>query len=319
MDYRIFTAGADDNDRRLDRIVRKFIQGDSLSLLYKALRKGLIKLNGAKASAEKHVFEGDQISIAAFLVEEKNETKEPSASVNNTLDIIFQNEHILVINKSYDVTVQGGNNSLNETVEAFYRENFSASSLSFRTGPLHRLDRKTTGLLCFSLSLKGARWFSENIATHNIKKVYSGILQGHLSDKQKWEDSISKNYDGTDSFQTVKITRAGTPGDEGKKAITTVTPKAWGSRNGTDFTLAEFKIETGRTHQIRAQSSFHGFPLLGDRAYGGNKIPETEYFLHAETLFFPKDNPLCLPERISAPFPEKFQIFLKTNMKDSVL
>ena len=309
MEFKTFTAGPDDNDRRLDRIIRTIIPKDSLSSLYKAIRKGLIKVNDSKTSAESHIFQGDKISIAAFLFESSG--SEPKKNENNSknipLDIVFQNEHILVVNKPYDTTVQGDKDSLNKIVQKYYEETIKTESISFKTGPLHRLDRKTTGLLCFSLSLKGARWFSENIATHNIKKIYSGIIQGKLLSSERWEDSLLKKYDKEESFQTVKV---GLNANESKTAITEVIPVSCGRWQNTDFTHTQFKIETGRTHQIRAQSAFHNHPLLGDTAYGGKKIPFTEYFLHAETLIFPKDNPLNLPEKITAPLPENFQKFL---------
>ena len=248
MEFKTFTAGPDDNDRRLDRIIRTIIPKDSLSSLYKAIRKGLIKVNDSKTSAEAHIFQGDKISIAAFLFESSDSElkKIENNSKNIPMDIVFQNEHILIINKPYDTTVQGDKDSLNKIVQNYYEETLKTESLSFKTGPLHRLDRKTTGLLCFSLSLKGARWFSENIATHNIKKIYSGIIQGKLLSSEHWEDSLLKKYDKEESFQTVRV---GINDSESKTAITEAIPVSYGRWQNTDFTHTQFKIETGRTHQ----------------------------------------------------------------------
>lgn len=316
MEFKTFTAGPDDNDRRLDRIIRKFVSNDSLSSIYKSIRKGLIKVNDSKSAAENHIFTGDKISIASFLLEnQSNKESNTNPKETSKLEIIFQNEHLIIINKPYDITVQGDKNSLNKIVEAYYRQNFTTDSLSFTPGPLHRLDRKTSGLLCFSASLQGARWFSEHISNHSIKKIYCGILQGKLEETQKWNDFIEKRYQQTEVFQTVKVT---SEGKAGKKAITEVSPVSYGKYKNLDFTLASFNIETGRTHQIRAQSAFHGYPLLGDRAYGGQKIQDSEYFLHAEKLIFPENNPLSLPKEIIAPLSEKFSDFLKTNSQYSI-
>ena len=80
---------------------------------------------------------------------------------------------------------------------------------------------------------------------------------------------------------------------------------------GKDVTLIEYKIETGRKHQIRAQSSFHGYALLGDTAYGAQKIAESQsHFLHAYRLTFPKDTIFGLPEHIDAPIMTNFEKML---------
>ena len=325
MNFTEFYASADDNDRRLDRILRKFISQEALSGIYSSVRKGLIKVNGKKAEPGKHVFEGDCIRIAEFLLESRNlektkgcispssEQKASAAEILNSVElpeIILKTEDILILNKPYDITVQGKENSLNKSVEFFFRNEHKNKSLSFNPGPLHRLDRKTTGAIAFSMSLRGARWFSEAIKNHEIKKNYIGILQGKLLQQEYWNDNIEREYDAAKVFQTVKA------GNTGKEAVTRVIPLGYGKHNKTDYTLAKFCIETGRTHQIRSQSALHGYPLLGDTAYGGTKIELIEYFLHAYELYFPKNNPLALPEKIKAEVPKVFANFLKTTMQD---
>ncbi|MBQ5999090.1 MAG: RluA family pseudouridine synthase [Treponema sp.] len=329
MDFTEFYASSDDNDRRLDRILRKFISQEALSGIYSAVRKGLIKVNGKKAEPGKHIFAGDCIRIANFLLESENsreteyctcsenkkktsllETERVPLNTEELPEIILKTEDILILNKPYDITVQGQENSLNKSVEVFFRKEQKNKSLSFTPGPMHRLDRKTTGAIAFSMSLKGARWFSEAIKTHEIKKDYIGILQEKLLQPEYWKDNIKREYNAEKAFQTVLA------GDTGKEAITKVTPLGYGKYKKTDYTLARFSIETGRTHQIRSQAALHGHPLLGDTAYGGTKIEMTEYFLHAYELYFPKDNPLSLPEKIKAPVPKVFENFLKTTMQD---
>ena len=104
MEFKDFTAGKDDSDRRLDRVLRFFLSNKGLPEIYKLLRKGLIKLNHKKAKPETHVAEGDIISIAAFLFNDdktddleisKNE-KSPHSS-SNQLKIVFENEHLLIL------------------------------------------------------------------------------------------------------------------------------------------------------------------------------------------------------------------------------
>lgn len=298
MDFQEYNFGKDDIDRRLDKIIRRFLPETSLSEIYSLIRKGLIKINNKKTKENYHISENDVLNIAAFLVAKKNDLqKNESHSSLNLIDIskniVFKNEHLLVINKPYDITVHGDKNSLDEAVKLWYQTNIKNDSISFKPGPLHRLDRKTTGLLVFSLSNKGARWFTENIENHVIQKSYLGIVQGKLSKQARWEDKLSKTENN--SFVTVKIDEK-----NGKQAITTCYPIKQENIKENTVTLCRFDIETGRTHQIRCQSSFHGFPLLGDTAYGGKKMSGTsrDFYLHAWKLTFPENNPLGLPKEI---------------------
>ena len=325
MDFTHFTAGKDDSDRRLDRILRRFLSEENLSSIYKLLRKGLVKVNGKKADGNFRVSEGDDIQIADFLLSSASSGSEKqgaeSASPLSKNIIIFKNESILILNKPYDIPVQPSSSkgaSLAEIVQKDYELTHQKNSLSFRTGPLHRLDRKTTGLIAFSQNLEGAKWFSEKIKTHEIRKIYLAILEGKLKEKCVWEDRIQKlamsneelgisNCKARDEgFHTVSVNSS----DEGKFAHTEVEPVSYGVFNGKDVTLARVLITTGRTHQIRSQCAYHGFPLLGDTAYGGSKIDSKrfgqDFFLHASELYFPKDNPLGLPEKIITEFPKSF-------------
>lgn len=309
MDFSDFYAGKNDDDRRLDRVLRLFLKDSSLSEIYKIIRKGLVKVNDKKSKSDYRVKQGDKISIAKFLTNSYS-----TSSLNDAADFdiekitVFQNEHILILDKPYDIKVHGDENSLDVIVKKYYEKNFHSTSLSFAPGPLHRLDRKTTGLIAFSMSLKGAKWFSENIKNHSIKKIYTGIVEGKLLKPERWEDFISKDQNenrtqnqNSKSFKTVNVSK--TKNDEKtKNAVTIATPVKYGKYNGTEITLCEFEIETGRTHQIRSQTAAHGFPLLGDTAYGGKELvnkTDRDFFLHATKLILP-ENELGVPAKITS-------------------
>lgn len=317
MDFTNFALGKDDSGRRLDRILRKFLSEESLSTVYKSLRKGLIKIDGKKADGNFRVSEGSNVQIADFLLKKDSES-EKSKSMGyqksqkkipslKTDSIIFRNDAILILNKPYDIPVQPAGDtkfSLSEIVQEEYEKTHGRTSLSFRTGPLHRLDRKTTGLIAFSQNLEGAKWFSESIKTHGIKKIYLAILEGNIRENQFWEDEIKKNDGKSKKFKTVSVNSG-----NGKTAVTKIEPLARGIFEKKEITLAKIFIETGRTHQIRSQSAYHGHPLLGDEAYGGSKIDFREFgqdfFLHAYELRLP-ENPVALPEILVAPLPASF-------------
>lgn len=308
MDFTDFTAGPDDS-KRLDKVIRKFIPQTSLSSLYKLIRKGLIKVNHKKTTAEYHITPGDVISVASFILSQE-ESEDDSAPV--TLPpVIFKNEHIIIFDKPYDITVQGDKRSLDRLVQKDFKQKHKNESLSFTPGPLHRLDRKTTGLIAFSQSLTGAQWFSENIKNHTIGKKYIAVLQGHLENKEEWKDFITKSKEDSKTFHTVNASQNET--EDSKLAHTICLPLTYGFFNGSEFTLAQMEIKTGRTHQIRAQSSLHHHPLFGDVAYGGKKL-STEYpdfFLQAYILTFPENNIVNLPQTVQIPYSDALKSFLK--------
>lgn len=309
MNFKVYICGKNDQDRRIDKVIRILAKDLPLSQIYKGLRNGLIKVNEKKVKNDYKIQENDKIFIAEFLLEEKNDDKNKKNSLANQLpDIIFQNAHILILNKRENINVQKAHKneiSLDEIVKDYYRENFSNDSLSFTPGPLHRLDKNTSGLICFSLSLQAARWFSSQIQNHNIQKKYRGIVEGNLLKEETWQDNLDKDESNTSTFTRVKISE-----ENGKYAITKVIPLRQFSYKNKDLTYVEFDIKTGRQHQIRAQSSYHNYPLFADTAYGGTKIDKKDrFFLHAYQLAFP-ENDLNIPNKITAPLPPKFLNFL---------
>uniref|UniRef100_UPI0025FF1F8F RluA family pseudouridine synthase n=1 Tax=uncultured Treponema sp. TaxID=162155 RepID=UPI0025FF1F8F len=290
MNFKHFKAGMDDSGRRLDRVLRRFLSEENLSSIYKSLRKGLIKVDGKKCDGNFRVSEGSDLQIADFLLKSDSQSQKAPDS-NECQDfslnslVIFKNDFILILNKPYDIPVQPASSfkgkSLAEIVQEEYQSSHKMASLSFKTGPLHRLDRKTTGLLAFSQNLQGAQWFSEKIKSHEIQKVYLALLEGNLTENQIWEEKIDKseisNEQGAMRKDSGKFHTVSVNSDEGKMAHTEVTPLSHGLFLGKAVTLARVLIKTGRTHQIRAQAGFHGFPLLGDTAYGSGKIDSKKW------------------------------------------
>ena len=348
MEWTTFTAGIDDNGRRFDRILKRLLPHAALSEVYQNMRKGFVKLNGKKADGSTRVSTHDIISVASFLVPAEK-PEQPQQTYRMPLETVFRNEYIWVINKPYGIPVQPsegtGENHANlaEIVAADYKTSKNGSdSLSFIPGPLHRLDRNTTGLLAFSQNLAGAQWFTRALSSESsdgrlIQKTYVGIVQGRLQTAVVWEDTITESNE-TDShgFHTVSIGNTHTPTasinsssaipyvsrdlpvPNGSPAITKATPLAYGSCLNTPLTFVQFDILTGRKHQIRAQSSHHGFPLFGDRAYSGSAIPpslraDRAFYLHAIRLSF-QDNPIGLPNELTAPLAKDFTNFLSQTL-----
>ena len=303
MEFIEFDAKEDDEGRRLDKIARRIFEAKGLQPenIFKLIRKTLIKLNNAKSVPEARIKNGDKIFIADFLLKEtknkpeRNATQKAHGSI--PVQTAFKNEHLWIINKQSGIEVQPSKSS-SFCLADFVAQNTKAASLSFRPGPLHRIDKFTTGLVAFSQSLQGAKWFSENIKNHSIKKTYLAILEKDLPENELTiDDAIAE-----------------------KPACTKVKKIAQGIFCGNKISLARIQIETGRKHQIRIHCASRGFPLLGDALYGGTKIPNGEFsgcgfFLHAWKLQFSKDNPLFLPTEIQAEIPPLFKKFIENFLK----
>lgn len=318
MEFKDFFAKNDDEHRRLDRVIRKMTPKSNISSLYSAIRKGLIRVNDKKTDIAYKVQVNDKISIAAFLLE-NNKVKVEFKSIESVskalkidIDIIFQNENVKIINKPYDTNVHG-ENSLAESIEKLYKSENHEQSLSFLPGPCHRLDRKTTGLLCFSNSLKGAEWFTKNISEKTIRKFYIAVCLGHLETTEIWTDHLIPDETNSTSFYKMKIDEKNK--EEKNLAKTICTPLAYGTYQKNPVTLCQFEILTGKKHQIRCQSAYHKIGILGDTAYGSFALHENQdFYLHAYKLFFPEDNPLDIPKELTAPIGKNLLNFLSLSL-----
>lgn len=310
MDFTHVTAGQDDDGRRLDTIIRRYLPGQPLSRVYGALRKGLVCVDGRRRRQDFRVCAGSDIAIARVLLDGAKNTPETAAAPLPDDLVLFRNGDLLILNKPYDLPVQKARRdgrSLADMVQDdfAFRTGNGDSSLSFRCGPLHRLDRKTTGIIVFSQSLRGAQWFSQAVRAHAVQKKYLALVQNALDHAQTWEDDIAEKDTLSRRFHTVSV------GRDGKHAQTTVAPLAAGTFRGMPVTLVECAITTGRKHQIRAQAAAHGFPLLGDTAYGGGIAGTQDFFLHAHRLVI-GENPLGVPPDIRAEIPNNFAKMLRT-------
>ena len=319
MEFIRFKTGKDDEGRRLDRIAKKLLSEENLSQLYKALRNGLIKVNEKKQKGEYRIQKGDEIKIASFLAENAVPADKKNQEKITPLPeewIVLRTRELLFLNKPYDLPVQkskAGERALNVLVQEDYDFQNIRKSLSFRTGPLHRLDRRTTGLIAFSQNLEGAQAFSKAIQEHRIKKTYLAIVEGALEQTETWTEKISRNEKNLDSskFHTVSVN---SDSKNSKESNTTAIPIAYGKYKGIQVSLVKFIISTGRTHQIRATSAYHSHPLLGDTVYGARQISEKQLlFLHSYSLEF-QENLFSLSKKIVCPPGENFVSVLKSAL-----
>jgi 23S rRNA pseudouridine955/2504/2580 synthase len=299
------TACPDDAGRRLDRVLRKALPALPLSAVYRMTRQGRVLVNGKRSRPDTRLAAGDIITIAAF-TDGQSKVRSPAGGEENLagLSIIYEGGGLLVLDKPAGLATHG--HSSLETQTRRYLEPRLSPSLSFRPGPLNRLDRGTSGLVVFSTSLEGAQAFTQALRERRVHKYYLALLQGTLDHEETWEDRLLT--DGAHGGNAPKTLAA----PDGKRALTLVKPME--RRDGE--TLALVEIRTGRTHQIRAQAAAHGHPLVGDVRYGG-RARDNGFFLRAWRLVLPDDFPLAVPRMFEAPLlPEVYKMVNDAQNKE---
>ncbi|NNM55073.1 MAG: RluA family pseudouridine synthase [Spirochaetales bacterium] len=303
--WRGFPVGSDDEGRRLDVVVRKLLSDLPLARLLKAIRQGDVRVNGRKATPERRLIAGEELSVWAPLVQQKAPTNvSPRALPPEFFSwVLKESPDLLVFNKPSGLLVHPGDQrgqrtpptelTLAEAVKLWWQGRF-ASSLSFQPGPLHRLDRNTSGILVFSLTLRGARQFSEWMAQHLVQKTYFTLLSGEM----RQETLCTLPLVRQDQERSTRIADAQL-GEAGLTAQTRFIPLT----QHRGLTLAKVRIDGGRTHQIRAHAAALGYPLRGDTKYGAPQAGP--WWLHAYSLTLPDDR--LGWQSLQAPFPEFWQ------------
>ena len=211
-------------------------------------KKKDIKINGKRVSENVTVFEGDEIQV--YISDNLLES-------NLNLDIVYEDNNILLINKPSNIEVTGVQ-SLTEVVHKLY------SSCEFKPMPCHRLDRNTSGLILFAKNKLALDILLEKFKHHEIEKHYLALVYG--VPKKKNEKLVS--YLFKDSSKSL-VYISDVPKKGYQKIITSYSLIKTFDNNSS---LLDVEIETGRTHQIRAHLAHINLPIIGDGKYGINEI-----------------------------------------------
>ena len=287
-----------DKGSRLDKYLGDSFSDVSRSHFQKMISQGLILVNGEIKNSKYLLRTDDEIVI----LQEPVQHIEIKA-VNIPLDILYEDDDVIVVNKPKGMVVHPAPGHFEDTLvnALMYHCKGSLSGINgqLRPGIVHRIDMDTTGSLIACKNDIAHNSLAEQLKIHSINRIYEGIVIGTINEE---EGTIDKPI-GRSPKDRKKM--AIVPGK--KEAITHF--KVLKRFDG--YTYVQFKLETGRTHQIRVHMASIGHPLLGDKVYGPEKckFKLQGQTLHAKTLGFihPVSNEYI---EINAPLPDYFQKLL---------
>ncbi len=240
-------------------------------MMYKYIRQKDIKINGKRCTISTRLCEGDEISLYVkdeFLIREAPVYDFMQASTQ--LDILYEDEHILLLNKKAGVLVHPDKNEYSDTLlfriqrYLFEKGEYDpADELSFAPALVNRIDRNTSGIVIAAKTAVALRILNQKLKDREIEKYYLCIVHGVPAKKQ---DTLKGYLEKDEAHNQVKIFREPVPG--GRTILTAY--KVLEELN--NLSLLEVHLLTGRTHQIRAHLASIGHPLLGDGKYGRNTL-----------------------------------------------
>ncbi len=280
---------------RIDKFLMDRLPNITRNKLQVGIKEGHVKVNGADVKPNYKVHPGDNINV--YLTQPpKDEEVVPE---NIPLNIVFEDEHLMVINKPAGMVVHPAYQNWSGTLVNALAYHFTnlpeMKGNDGRPGLVHRIDKDTSGLLVIAKTEKAMNGLAKQFFDHTIERTYYALVWG---EPEEGNGTIHVNVGR--SLKDRRVTACFPEGDFGKNAITHFEVL----QNLRYVSLVKCKLETGRTHQIRAHMKHLGHPLFNDSTYGGNEILKGTVFtkykqfvqncfkilprqaLHAKTLGF---------------------------------
>ena len=284
-----------ESNERLDKYIASNTDY-SRSLVSKLIDNNYVLVNGKNEKGSYKVKENDEIEILDGYIEETE--IEP---VKMNLDIVYEDNDIMVINKPSGLTVHPGSGNKNNTLVnglLEYTNNLSDVNGNERPGIVHRLDKDTSGLMLVAKTNKAHEILSKDFEKHDVKRKYWALIKGVFPHNTAVIDAPI----GRDEKDRKKMT---VTAKNSKKAITHLKV----IKRFQNYTLVELELETGRTHQIRVHLSYIGYPVYNDPVYNTKKATEFGQFLHSKTIDF--THPITKEHmHFECDLPEYFQKFI---------
>lgn len=266
-------------NQRLDRFLLKYLNKSTRGNVFKLLRKKVIKVNNKKKKENYYLKLNDKIQffLSDEALEELRQEEEMVLSKNVNLDIVYEDDEILVVNKPKGLLTHPNKNEYKKTLTTRVQTYLNhLATRTFKPASVNRLDRNTSGLILFCKTYDALKKYNKMMRNREIKKYYICIVHGRVKRKGEIKGYLDKDH----QKNIVKIREDNSDG-KGRFIHTRYKPLEYIK----NYTLLEVEILTGRTHQIRASLSKIGHPIVGDTKYGGKKVKNvTTQVLHAYKL-----------------------------------
>lgn len=312
----MITVTSNEADQRLDKLLAKYLNLAGKGFIYKMLRKKNITLNDKKADGSEKLVQGDVVKLyfsdETILKFTKPMEALPEAAPQ--LDILYEDDHLLILNKPAGILSQKAKEEDVSMVEQVIAYLLSSNQLtreqlkSFKPSVCNRLDRNTSGIIVAGKSLTGLQVMSRMFKERTMDKYYLCIVKGHMEKGSRIQGYLKKDEERNQVVISKKQTDGALPIE------TEYTPLC----AGRGMTLLKVKLITGRSHQIRAHLASIGHPIGGDAKYGEerlNRVLKERYgirsqLLHSYQLVMPEMEPPL--EQVShrvfeAPAPPSFR------------
>lgn len=265
---------------RLDQVLSQVFPEYSRSRLTEWIKEGRALVNGKQCRPKDRLVGGEQLVLEPVIIEQTDSLPQDIA-----LDIVFEDEHILVLNKPAGMVVHPAAGNHDGTLMNGLLYHYPEQNLLPRAGIVHRLDKDTTGLMVVARTEKARLSLVEQLQTRDMGREYAAVVSGQMTGGGVVDQPIGRHPQHRTKMAVHPM---------GKEAIT----HYWVEERFQSHTLIKVKLETGRTHQIRVHMAYLHYPLVGDRVYAGRqRVPAgatdvlrealktfTRQALHARTL-----------------------------------
>ncbi|MFC5077179.1 Ribosomal large subunit pseudouridine synthase C [Vibrio thalassae] len=266
--------------QRIDNFLRNQLKNIPKSVVYRIVRKGEVRVNKKRVKAEYKLQAGDSVRIPPVTLEEKQEDTPISTKLNQVAElesqIIYEDDHLLILNKPSGIAVHGGSGLKFGAIEALRALRPQARFLEL----VHRIDRDTSGILLVAKKRSALRHLQAQFREKTVQKYYYALVMG------KWKPScrvVKAPLLKNEVNSIVRVNPNGKPSETRFKVI----------ESFEQATLLQASPITGRTHQIRVHTQYTGHPIAWDDRYGDRrfdaytaKVGLDRLFLHAANIIF---------------------------------